>query len=310
MKTKSIGANLRCVAMVFVWLAAENPTLGLLHEVADAQAQSLTWTGQWQRIDSGRSEATANLGAAIGVLTLNELEVAEEGSVVKLVGRSPLKTITVAYRISTQSVVSNAPRSLTGSRPIELTSDDEATTIRVVVSINEMTIEVLRPVAPGTPTVRHRYVRATSPGIPGRSAVTPGDADGGAAGAGAGGMGAGTILAVIGSAGAIAAGAGVITADSGAGDPGCPISVSPTMIIAPHAGGSTPIAVSTCPSEDWTAVTNSPFLMVAPASGTGNGTVTVAVAPNPGMSERSGTVTIGGQLVTVNQGLGSTWRVQ
>jgi hypothetical protein len=81
--------------------------------------------------------------------------------------------------------------------------------------------------------------------------------------------------------------------------PLCTPAVSPTTTRAPASGGTVTIAVTaTCA---WTAITNSPFLTITSgSSGTGNGTVTVSVAQNPG-SNRSGSVTVAGQAVTINQ---------
>ncbi len=46
----------------------------------------------------------------------------------------------------------------------------------------------------------------------------------------------------------------------------------------------------------------------AASRGSGNGTVTYSVAANPGPA-RSGTITIGGQTFTVNQGSGCSWGI-
>jgi hypothetical protein len=81
--------------------------------------------------------------------------------------------------------------------------------------------------------------------------------------------------------------------------PACTPAVSPTTTRAPASGGTVTITVTaTCA---WTAITNSPFLTITSgSSGTGNGTVTVSVAQNPG-SNRSGSITVAGQAVTINQ---------
>jgi hypothetical protein len=80
----------------------------------------------------------------------------------------------------------------------------------------------------------------------------------------------------------------------------CPGVVSPTTIAAPRTGATISIAVTT--GCAWTAVSQSPFITVTSgASGTGNGVVSVAVAPNLG-GARTGTLMIAGQLVTVTQG--------
>jgi hypothetical protein len=79
----------------------------------------------------------------------------------------------------------------------------------------------------------------------------------------------------------------------------CTPLVSPTNTRARAAGDSITIFVmATCA---WTAITNSPFLTITSGSvGSGNGTVTVSVAPNGG-GNRIGVVTIAGQAVVVTQ---------
>ena len=83
---------------------------------------------------------------------------------------------------------------------------------------------------------------------------------------------------------------------------GCSVSLSPTSITAGvevGAGTSSVTAVSSCA---WTAVSNDGWITVTGgASGTGNGTVSYSVAANTTMSQRVGTITIGGQTFTVTQ---------
>ncbi len=53
---------------------------------------------------------------------------------------------------------------------------------------------------------------------------------------------------------------------------------------------------------DWTAVSNSPFIIVdSGASGSNNGTVNFTVAPNTTGAARSGSLTVAGRNVTINQ---------
>ena len=81
----------------------------------------------------------------------------------------------------------------------------------------------------------------------------------------------------------------------------CSYTVPQTISIS--AGGSTGTSVSVtaasgCP---WTATSNVSWISIASgASGSGSGAVTIAVAANSGAA-RSGTLTIAGQTVTVNQ---------
>ena len=83
----------------------------------------------------------------------------------------------------------------------------------------------------------------------------------------------------------------------------CAFSVSPAATSIGPAGGTVTITVTTGSTCAWTATSNSPFITIsAGAAGTGNGAVTATVAPGTGA--RSGTLTIAGQTVTVDQGSG------
>ena len=67
------------------------------------------------------------------------------------------------------------------------------------------------------------------------------------------------------------------------------------------------IEVSTnAPGCPWTAVSNAPWLVILDnASGSGNGSLDVAVAPNTGAA-RSGTITVAGQAVEIDQAAGDS----
>ena len=65
-------------------------------------------------------------------------------------------------------------------------------------------------------------------------------------------------------------------------------------------GESVSVIVSTGQDCPWTATSNSGFLSVSPSSGTGRDSVTITAAANTG-SERTGTVTVAGQTVTIEQ---------
>ena len=81
----------------------------------------------------------------------------------------------------------------------------------------------------------------------------------------------------------------------------CTYSLSRTNDAIDATGGRRTILVTGGPSCAWTAKSNVPWITVsAGASGTGNGTVTIDVAPNTGL-ERSGTVAIAGQIYTLSQ---------
>lgn len=81
----------------------------------------------------------------------------------------------------------------------------------------------------------------------------------------------------------------------------CSYAVSPTGVSAASGGGNFSVAVSTGTGCTWTAVSNSSFITInAGSSGTGSGTVAFTVGTN-GSSNRTGTLTIAGQTVTVSQ---------
>ena len=65
-------------------------------------------------------------------------------------------------------------------------------------------------------------------------------------------------------------------------------------------GESVSVIVSTGQDCPWSATSNSGFLSVSPSSGTGRDSVTITAAANTG-SERTGTVTVAGQTVTIEQ---------
>ena len=82
----------------------------------------------------------------------------------------------------------------------------------------------------------------------------------------------------------------------------CSVTVSPKAVAMPALGtNSSSISVTAASSCEWSASTDSPWIsLTGRTSGTGNGTVTIAVVANTGPM-RSGTLTIAGQTVTVNQ---------
>ncbi len=82
----------------------------------------------------------------------------------------------------------------------------------------------------------------------------------------------------------------------------CTYSISPSSRV--HGAGATTntIAVSAGSGCAWTVLnTNDWLIVLSGASGTGNGTVTYAVAANPSVNQRTGVVLIGGQPFSVTQ---------
>jgi hypothetical protein len=89
-------------------------------------------------------------------------------------------------------------------------------------------------------------------------------------------------------------------------DSGCSVSVAPDTIAEPAAGGSQNVGVTTAPECSWTASSSAPWIAITPPdSGMGNGNVQLAIQANTGPA-RSGTASIAGRTVTVNQETGCT----
>jgi hypothetical protein len=81
----------------------------------------------------------------------------------------------------------------------------------------------------------------------------------------------------------------------------CAVSISSKSQSVGSGGGAFTFGVTTGIGCPWSAVSNSPFITITGgASGSGNGTVSYAVAPSPG-NGRTGFITIAGQTFTVNQ---------
>jgi len=83
--------------------------------------------------------------------------------------------------------------------------------------------------------------------------------------------------------------------------PPCSFSLAPTSATVPAAGGTQTVAITTSSACGWKAVSNADWMTITSgASGTGSGTVQVAIAANTGPS-RIGTMTIADQTFTVTQ---------
>ena len=129
--------------------------------------------------------------------------------------------------------------------------------------------------------------------------------------AGASGTGNGTVTlnvdanASVARSGTVTIGGQVHTINQGSG---CSVGINPASQSFPTAGGnSAPVNVTAASGCGWTSVPNVNWITItAGASGSGNGTVTYSVAANSGVA-RSGTVTIGGQVHTVNQATGCSY---
>jgi hypothetical protein len=76
-------------------------------------------------------------------------------------------------------------------------------------------------------------------------------------------------------------------------------SISPASKSTASAGGSYTIAVTS--NTNWTVASNQTWATVSPGSGSMNGTVTVTVAANTATSQRTATITIGGETHKLTQ---------
>jgi hypothetical protein len=81
---------------------------------------------------------------------------------------------------------------------------------------------------------------------------------------------------------------------------GCTVKLSATSAKANSGGATVNIDVTADSNCGWTATSNASFLSVPSGTVSGNGTIVITVAQNTGAA-RSGTVTIGGQTVTISQ---------
>ncbi len=85
--------------------------------------------------------------------------------------------------------------------------------------------------------------------------------------------------------------------------PSCTYTVGPASPSSFGSGGGTgTVNVTTAAGCAWSAVSNSGFVTITnPGPGSGSGTVNFSVASNMSSSSRSGTMTVAGQPVTINQ---------
>lgn len=86
----------------------------------------------------------------------------------------------------------------------------------------------------------------------------------------------------------------------------CEYAVSPANPSIGAAGGMIAVSISSAGNCGWSATSNAPWITFSgPTSGSGNGLVTLSIAPTNGPA-RSGTATIVGTTVTVQQASGCT----
>jgi hypothetical protein len=85
-------------------------------------------------------------------------------------------------------------------------------------------------------------------------------------------------------------------------DSGCTVSITPSSTSMVVGGGTGSVTVTAGTGCTWTAVSGATWIMVTGgASGSGPGTVMFRANANATGAPRSGTITIGGRVFTVNQ---------
>jgi hypothetical protein len=90
---------------------------------------------------------------------------------------------------------------------------------------------------------------------------------------------------------------------------GCGVGVTPPTVSVGPGAGSGAIQVSAGAGCAWSAASGASWIAItAGASGSGTGQVQFSIAPNVGPA-RSGTITVGGQVVTVTQATGCTYSI-
>lgn len=82
----------------------------------------------------------------------------------------------------------------------------------------------------------------------------------------------------------------------------CSYSISPTSQTIAAGGGSGTVAVTAPAGCTWSATSNASWIsIVSQVNGSGNGGITYSAAPNNSTAARTGTLTLAGQIFTVNQ---------
>lgn len=129
---------------------------------------------------------------------------------------------------------------------------------------------------------------------------------------GAGGTGPGTVQFTAaantgsGRSASITAGGQTFTVNQ---ESGCSATVTPETMTAAAAGGSQTVSITTAPDCAWSATSQAPWIAVPNgAAGSGPGAVQLDVQPNMGPT-RSGTATVAGKTVTVDQASGCTFSI-
>lgn len=131
-----------------------------------------------------------------------------------------------------------------------------------------------------------------------------------AAGAGAaagGGIGALAITGIV----AGAAAGGFFGYKAATATEACVFAVTPTSVTLGSGAGTSTVTVSVSPSgcdpPTWNASSSDPSISLNPTSGTGNGSVTLTFTANTTAAQRTASLTIAGQTVSVTQSAPPPW---
>jgi hypothetical protein len=82
----------------------------------------------------------------------------------------------------------------------------------------------------------------------------------------------------------------------------CGFNVAPTSQTMPAAAGNNSVSVTTAAACSWGATSSAAWITITNAGpGAGNGSVSYSVTANPTTSQRSGTLTVAGRTVAINQ---------
>jgi hypothetical protein len=87
---------------------------------------------------------------------------------------------------------------------------------------------------------------------------------------------------------------------------GCMYTVTPSALNVAGTGGTGSVSIATAAGCPWTASSSTAWITVATPSGSGPAQVTFTVAPNLSPA-RTGTLTVAGRVVTVNQASQCQW---
>jgi len=81
----------------------------------------------------------------------------------------------------------------------------------------------------------------------------------------------------------------------------CSYSISPASASILSSGGTGTVSVAAGGNCSWSASSNASWIAITSVSGNGSGTAAYSVDPNTGIANRTGTITIAGQTLTVTQ---------